>query len=104
LLKKKRVKQLDGSSTNAPSFTGVSEILSFVITSVSVTYRVFYPQGSGSHFSRAKCLSMALLAVRGDIVPLRHTSETCDSKRSFTQTYTIISVFNQLDAQSFVSQ
>jgi len=51
-----------------PLFPVVSEILSFVTTSVSVTYRVFYPQDGGGHFSRAKCLSMVMLTVRGNIV------------------------------------
>jgi len=93
--KTQSVKQLDASSANMPSFPVVSEILSFVTTSVSVTYGVFYPQGIGSHFSRAKCLSMVMLTVRGNKVPLRHTSER-DSKCSFTLTCTFSNTYTIL--------
>jgi hypothetical protein len=79
-----------------PSFPVVSEMLSFVTTFLSVTYGAFYPQGSGGHFSRAKCLSMVMLTVRGNIVPLRHTSEMHDKNCAltlictFSSTYTVL--------------
>jgi hypothetical protein len=79
-----------------PSFPVASEILSFVTTSVSVTDRLFYPEGSGSHFPRTKCLSLMMLTVRGIIVPLRHTSEMRDSKCTVTLTCTFSNTYNVL--------